>query len=139
MKVSAAFANSCITTKSDTDRNIVIKIINKSRVSRCSPKFIKPITKRIAPAWSLKDLYGTDYRSDTEDKSDRSVKPLTTYKQLETTRKEILIYVPYTRRTTTKSSSEKITEGTSTDTTQRELIVLTIISDFVFFSERLTH
>lgn len=120
IKVSAAFASSCITTKSDTDRNIVIKSINKSRISRCTPKFVKPITKRIAPAWSLKELYGTDYRSNTEDKSDRSVKPLTTYKQLVTTKKDILVHVPYTQRTTAKSTWEKITEETSTVTTQRE-------------------
>lgn len=68
--------------------------------------------KRIAPAWSLKDLYETDYRPNKKEKNDESVEPLTTYKQ-PVTKSELLLYIPYTRHTTTENASETITEETS--------------------------
>lgn len=109
-----------------TDRNILTRIIDKSRNARCSPKVIKPIMKRIAPAWSLKDLYETDYRTAAKAQSDKSVEPLTGYKQLTSRKIEMLLYTPYTQLTTTESTMETFSEETSTQSMKRELVFLKI-------------
>lgn len=67
--------------------------------------------KRIAPAWSLKDLYETNYHPATEGNIVGTVEPLTKHKQLVTEKNEILLYRPYTRK---RSTSETNTEETFT-------------------------
>lgn len=94
-------------SNNDTNRNVLIKTINKSRIARCSPKLIKPLMKRISPAWSLRDMYESDHRRNTKDKSDRSAKPLHTHKQPMTKKKESQ-HIPCTGLTVTESATQKV-------------------------------